>query len=269
LTCYRKKNQIANPNQGLIMDQQHNEKSDNSHLTPGRKPVLELLSSRPHALDTVFLSEDATGLGDVIGKCRELGVRFRKVRRPDLDRMYPGNHQGVVARLRGRQLIELDRLITQVCQSPFPLILALDQVQDPGNVGTLARTLLALGGAGLLFPKDRTAFIGPAAAKAAAGALDSLPLCQVVNLARALDTCAEAGLAIYGSGTGPDSRDLFQARLNFPAVLVLGNEDKGMRPNVGKRCTEMLSIPMQGGFDSLNVAQAGAMIMTEMLRQRL
>ena len=252
------------------MDQQPHEKSDtNAHLTPGRKPVLELLASRPEALDTVFLSEDAAGLGDVIGKCRELGVRFRKVRRPDLDRMYPGNHQGVVARLRGRQLVELEELIAQACRSTFPLILALDQVQDPGNVGTLARTLLALGGAGLLFPKDRTAFIGPAAAKAAAGALDSLPLCQVVNLARALDACAEAGLAIYGSGTGPESRDLFQARLHFPAVLVLGNEDKGMRPNVGKRCTEKLSIPMQGGFDSLNVAQAGAMIMTEMLRQRL
>ena len=252
------------------MDHQTHEKSENStHLTPGRKPVLELLSSRPETLDTVFLSEDAPGLGEVIGKCRELGVRFRKVRRPDLDRMFPGNHQGVVARLRGRQLLELDQLITLACQSPFPLILALDQVQDPGNVGTLARTLLALGGAGLLFPKDRTAFIGPAAAKAAAGALDSLPLCQVVNLARTLDTCAEAGLAIYGSGTGSGSRNLFEARLNFPAVLILGNEDKGMRPNVGKRCTEKLSIPMQGGFDSLNVAQAGAMIMTEMLRQRL
>ncbi len=252
------------------MDKQLHEKSDGAaHLTPGRKPVIELLNSRPQALDTVFLAEDATGLGEVIGRCRELGVRFRKVRRPDLDRMFAGNHQGVVARLRGRQMIELDRLIDLCAASAFPLILALDQVQDPGNVGTLARTLLALGGAGLLFPKDRTAFIGPAAAKAAAGALDTLPLCQVVNLARALDTCAEAGLAIYGSGTGPGSASLFEARLHFPAVLVLGNEDKGMRPNVGKRCTEKLSIPMQGGFDSLNVAQAGAMIMTEMLRQRM
>lgn len=252
------------------MDQPHYEKAAlDTHLTPGRKPVLELLLARPQALDTVFLSEEAPGLGEVIGKCRELGVRFRKVRRQDLDRMYPGNHQGVVARLRGRQLVELDQLIALAAQSPFPLILALDQVQDPGNVGTLARTLLALGGAGLLFPKDRTAFIGPAAAKAAAGALDSLPLCQVVNLARALDACAEAGMMIYGSGTGPKSQNLFSARLSFPAVLVLGNEDKGMRPNVGKRCTEMLSIPMRGGFDSLNVAQAGAMIMTEMLRQRL
>jgi len=252
------------------MNTQPHEKTDsNAHLTPGRKPVLELLNSRPTALDTVFLAEDAPGLGEIIGSCRESGVRFRKVRRAELDRMFPGNHQGVVARLRGRQLIELDRLMDLCTDSPFPLILALDQVQDPGNVGTLARTLLALGGAGLLFPKDRTAFIGPAAAKAAAGALDTLPLCQVVNLARALDVCAEAGLAIYGSGAGPQSTPLFETKMRFPAVLVLGNEDKGMRPNVGKRCTETLCIPMLGGFDSLNVAQAGAMIMTEMLRQRL
>jgi len=238
------------------------------HLTPGRKPVLELILSRPEGVDTIFLAEDAPGLGDITRACREQGVRFRKVRKAELDRMFAGNHQGVVARLRSRGMVELDQLIASVADSPFPLILALDQVQDPGNVGTLARTLLALGGAGLLFPKDRTAFIGPAAAKAAAGALDRLPLCQVVNLARALDTCADAGLAIYGSGAGPDSRNLFESRLLFPAVLVLGNEDKGMRPNVGKRCAEILSIPMRGGFDSLNVAQAGAMIMTEMLRQR-
>lgn len=238
------------------------------HLTPGRKPVLELLRERPDSIDTIFLADDGPGLGDIVGGCREGGVRFRKVRRAELDRMFPGNHQGVVARLRTRRLVELDSLIATAADSPFPLILALDQVQDPGNAGTLARTLLALGGAGLLFPRDRTAFMGPAAAKAAAGALDRLPLCQVVNLARALDACADAGLAIYGSAAGPGSVDLFDARLDFPAVLVLGNEDKGMRPNVGKRCSAMLSIPMAGGFDSLNVAQAGAMIMTEMLRRR-
>ena len=193
-------------------------------LTPGRKPVLELLRSRPEGVDTIFLADDAPGLGDIVGLCREGGVRFRKVRRPELDRMFSGNHQGVVARLRGRELVDLETLLERTRHRPFPLIIALDQVQDPGNVGTLARTLLALGGGGLLFPRDRTAFMGPAAAKAAAGA-------------------------------------------DFPAVLILGNEDKGMRPNVGKRCSRMLSIPMHGGFDSLNVAQAGAMIMTEMLRR--
>ena len=237
-------------------------------LTPGRKPVLELLRNRPEGVDTIFLADDAPGLGDIVGLCREGGVRFRKVRRPELDRMFPGNHQGVVARLRGRELVDLETLLEGTRHRPFPLIIALDQVQDPGNVGTLARTLLALGGGGLLFPRDRTAFMGPAAAKAAAGALDRLPLCQVVNLARALDTCADAGFAIYGSAAGAESTDLFSAELDFPAVLILGNEDKGMRPNVGKRCSRMLSIPMHGGFDSLNVAQAGAMLMTEMLRRR-
>jgi 23S rRNA (guanosine2251-2'-O)-methyltransferase len=245
-----------------------NNRDSQELLTPGRKPVLELLRTRPEGIDTVFLAEDAPGLGDIVGLCRDGGVRFRKVRRAELDRMFQGNHQGVVARLRGRELVDLDTLLDGARRRPFPLVIALDQVQDPGNVGTLARTLLALGGGGLLFPRDRTAFMGPAAAKAAAGALDRLPLCQVVNLARALDTCADAGFAIYGSAAGVESTDLFSADLDFPAVLILGNEDKGMRPNVGKRCSRMLSIPMHGGFDSLNVAQAGAMIMTEMLRRR-
>lgn len=237
------------------------------HLTPGRKPVSELLTTQAQLLDTVFLAEDMPGLGDILQACREHGVRFRKVPRRDLDRMFSGNHQGVIARVRGRQFVDLDHLITRAAESAFPLILALDQVQDPGNVGTLARTLHALGGVGLLFPQDRTAFLGQAASKAAAGALDRLALCQVVNLARALDACATAGLTVYGSDAGPDSQPLFEARLHLPAVLVLGNEDKGMRPNVGKRCDVTLKIPIRADFDSLNVAQAGAMIMTEMLRQ--
>jgi 23S rRNA (guanosine2251-2'-O)-methyltransferase len=159
----------------------HENPSPEDHLAPGRKPVLELLLERSETLDTIFLSEDAHGLGDIIQACREKGVRFRKVRRTELDRMFTGNHQGVVARLRGRRLVELQELLDVVGQCAFPLILALDQVQDPGNVGTLARTLAALGGAGLLFPKDRTAFLGPAAAKASAGALERLALCQVAR----------------------------------------------------------------------------------------
>lgn len=246
-----------------------NKNLTNEHLTPGRKPALELLRGNPGSIDTVFLSEEQPGLGDIIGACKNLGVRFRKVKKAELDRLFHGNHQGVITRLRGRTLIELEQLIDGVRHAPLPLILALDQVQDPGNAGTLARTLLSLGGAGLLFPRERTAFMGPAAAKAAAGALDRLPLCQVVNLARALDQCAEAGLTIYGSGLGPDSQSVFTAPVIFPAVLVLGNEDKGVRHGVRKRCSRMLTIPMPGGFDSLNVAQAGAMIMGELLRRHV
>ncbi|WP_236884840.1 TrmH family RNA methyltransferase [Desulfomicrobium orale] len=243
------------------------ENQADTHLTPGRKPVLECIMDRPHMLDTVFLAEDAPGLGEVIQACRQHGVRFRKIPRRELDRMFQGAHQGVVARLRGREFMEIEPFLAQAARSPLPLVLALDQVQDPGNAGTLARTLLALGGGGLLFPRDRSAFLGQAAAKAAAGALDRLPLCQVVNLSRTLDTCRDSGFSVYGTGLDPQTRPLFGTAFSFPAVLVLGNEDKGMRPNVGKRCQAVLSIPMHAGWDSLNVAQAGAMIMGEMLRQ--
>jgi 23S rRNA (guanosine2251-2'-O)-methyltransferase len=245
------------------------EKSVNLHLTPGRKPVLECVTTRPQRVDTVFLAEDIPGLGEILQACKQNRVRYRKIPRQELDRMYSGAHQGVIARLRGREFMDLPALLDRATRSPLPLILALDQIQDPGNAGTLARTLLALGGGGLLFPRDRSAFLGQAAAKAAAGALDHLPLCQVTNLARALDTCRDAGFSIYGSGLAPQAVPLFSEILTFPSVLVLGNEDKGIRPNVAKRCQAMLSIPMRGGWDSLNVAQAGAMIMGEMLRRRM
>lgn len=238
------------------------------HLTPGRKPVLECVTMHPQQVDTVFLAEGVPGLGEITHACKENRVRYRKIPRQELDRMYPGAHQGVIARLRGREFMDLPVFLDQAARTPLPLILALDQIQDPGNAGTLARSLLALGGGGLLFPQDRSAFLGQAAAKAAAGALDRLPLCQVTNLARALDACHDAGFAIYGSGLTEQTTPLFSETFIFPAVLVLGNEDKGIRPNVAKRCQAMLSIPMRGGWDSLNVAQAGAMIMGEMLRQR-
>ena len=155
------------------------------------------------------------------------------------------------------------QLLAAVADAPLPLLLALDQVQDPGNVGTLCRTLYALGGAGLLLPRHNSAYLGPGARRAAAGALEHLPVAQVTNLARALDSADEAGLTIYGAGgaEGPNSLDAFTDRMRLPAVLVLGNEDKGLRPGVAKRCAHMLRIPLARSFDSLNVAQAGAVLL--------
>ena len=156
-----------------------------------------------------------------------------------------------------------EKVLAAVADAPLPLMLALDQVQDPGNVGTLCRTLYSLGGAGMLLPRHNSAYLGPAARRAAAGALEHLPVAQVTNLARALDSAEEAGLTIYGAGgaKGPHSLDAFTDRMRLPAVLVLGNEDKGLRPGVAKRCAHMLRIPLARPFDSLNVAQAGAVLL--------
>lgn len=245
---------------------------ESAPLLPGVKPVLELLESEPARVDMLFLrkglrSKETARMLDI---CRSAGVRFSLVESAALDRLCPPHngesgvrtaHQGVIARLAVTEFTELSDLIATVEHAPLPLLVALDQVQDPGNVGTLARTLYALGGAGLILPRHNSAYLGPAARRSAAGALEKLPIARVANLGHALDSCEEAGLTIYGTGMKPDSLNAFTQALTLPAVLVLGNEDKGMRPGVAKRCSQLVHIPMPRDFDSLNVAQAGAVLL--------
>lgn len=249
------------------------EHSDDAPLLPGLKPVLELLQSEPQRIDLVFCKKGLRSREalEVQNLCRRNGVRFNLVEQAALDRLCRDArqkhdavaHQGVAARLAVTGFCGLENLLASVADAPLPLILALDQVQDPGNLGTLCRTLYALGGAGLLLPLHNSAYLGPAARRAAAGALEHLPVARVTNLAHALDAAEEAGLTIYGTGgaDGPRSVNAFTSSLLLPAVLVLGNEDKGLRPGVAKRCSRFLRVPLARPFDSLNVAQAGAVLL--------
>ena len=245
--------------------------ADADLLLPGMKPVLELLASAPGRVSQVFCRKglNSPDAGEIRRLCRLHGIRCSTVEAAALDRLCGGRkghgvaHQGVAARLAATGFIGLDELLRAVPEAPLPLLLALDQVQDPGNVGTLCRTLYALGGAGLILPRHNSAYLGPAARRTAAGALERLAVAQVTNLAHALDSAEEAGLAIYGTGSGAGDApcvDAFATPLRLPAVLVLGNEDKGLRPGVAKRCGAFLHIPFARDFDSLNVAQAGAIL---------
>ncbi len=249
-------------------------KHSHNHATflAGIKPVLELLQSHPERVDTLFLKKglrhQESGL--MLDICRIQNIRFSLVDQVTLDRLCSAQHQGVVARLGAASThIPLAELLEKALTSPRPLLVALDQVQDPGNVGTLARTMHALGFAGLLLPKHNSAYLGDGARKAAAGALEHLPLSQVTNLGHALDEAEEAGFSIIGTGIKAEGQTLnaFVHPMPLPAVLVLGNEGKGLRPGIAKRCGHMLAIPMQNHFDSLNVAQAGAIILGLVARQ--
>ena len=242
-------------------------------ILPGMKPVMELLAATPERVSQVYCRRGLTSpeADTVRGLCRKHGIRCDTVDAAALDRLcgrprrgHAVAHQGVVARLAATEFTSLEALLRGVAEAPLPLLLALDQVQDPGNVGTLCRTLYALGGAGLLLPRHNSAYLGPAARRTAAGALERLPVAQVTNLAHALDSAEEAGLAVYGTGCGAGGApcaNAFSTPMELPAVLVLGNEDKGLRPGVAKRCGTFLRIPFARDFDSLNVAQAGAILM--------
>ena len=238
-----------------------------SFLQPGIKPVTELLQKTPEKIDAVFVLKGRKGKDTalILDLCREKGVRFSLVDDAFLDRLWRGRHQGAIARLFSTGFTDLKDLLDSAPDDPLPLIVALDQVQDPGNAGALARTLYALGGAGLVVPRHNGVFLGAAAARIAAGALDKLPVAKVANLAQALDEALDAGYTVYGADSaapapGTATENVFALAPRLPAILVLGSEEAGLRPIIRKRCSALLSIPFAREFDSLNVAQAGAVI---------
>lgn len=245
---------------------------------PGRKPVREAIRDQADRIEVVFVQDGLKSpeLGRLISDCRRLGITIKNVPKAFLDRSLSEqdqtsrqNHQGILARLSAVQHVPLEDLLQETLDAPLPVTIALDGVLDPGNVGVLARTLYALGGGGLIIPKHGSAALGAGAVRSSAGALLKLPVCRPVNLGRTLEACAEenfciclaeaAGLA--GDSDKDASENVFVSPPLLPLVLVLGSEEKGVRPGVQKRCQKRIHIPLARDFDSLNVAQAGAIIL--------
>ncbi len=237
---------------------------DDAVILDGLQPVMELLESQPEKIDTVFLRKGHAALerSSILDVCRSKGVRFVLSDAKSFAKLYPKAQQGLVARLYPAGFLDLDEFIEKAKRAPLPLVIALDQVQDTGNVGTLARSLYAFGGAGIVIPKHNSAYLGLGAMRAAKGALEKLPITKVTNLAQSLDKFINEGFTVYATSAPTESSvNVFDSPLNLPAVLVLGNEGEGIRHNVQKRCDLCLHIPMfWPESDSINVAQAGSII---------
>ncbi len=249
---------------------------DENFLT-GIKPVLEMLREKPERVDMVYLRKGRAQreTDAILDLCSTYGVRFQIVNEDTMQRICPDiqkmgmQNQGVIAKIQMASRMGLKDLIAQAKEAPLPLLLALDQVQDPGNIGTLARTLYALGGAGLVLPRHNSAFLGAGAMRSSAGALAELPVAQVVNLARAIEEIKNAGFAIYAAEKGEKTNAIFTTQLQLPALVVLGSEESGIRPGVLEMCDTTVHIPFLRDFDSLNVAQAGALVIGAFLQQTL
>lgn len=235
----------------------------------GNKPVKELLMDDPSRVDFVAFRKGRhdKGLDEILALCKKQNVPFKSVSAKDLDYMYRGNHQGIAARCAALSYTPLETLLETAGDAPLPLMIVLDQVQDPGNVGVLARTLYALGGAGMVVCQHHGAYLGAGAVRSSAGALNKLPVAKVGNLANAMKDCVNYDYTVYGARFGSGSQDVYAAELEAPAVLVLGNEEKGIRPGVAKYCHHNLHIPFLRDFDSLNVAQAGAILVAEFAKR--
>lgn len=231
---------------------------------PGLKPVLEMLAKSPACISKIYCSDRrcSAEITDLQSRAEASHIPLERIP-PQRLADFCGKqvaHQGVVAQLTETPSISLANLLATVRNAPLPLLLALDQVQDPGNLGAISRSAWALGCAGILLPKHNSAGISPAALKSSAGALAHLPVSICVNLARTLDECEEHGITIYGAASSPLAANALTFSWQLPAILVLGSEERGIRPGVAKRCHTLLAIPMARHFDSLNVAQAAGML---------
>jgi 23S rRNA (guanosine2251-2'-O)-methyltransferase len=239
----------------------------------GRHPVLAALRRAESPLEEVIVAQGVGGawLSEVRRLARAAGVRLRVQERGALDRACgTPHHQGIMAR-RGAYVYRSERdLRDRLAELREPaLLVAADGLTDPMNLGNLCRSALAAGTHGVIIPKDRAVGVTPAVAKAAAGALEYLPVYRVTNLADCLARLKDAGLVIVGTDAGA-ALSLYQADLTGPLVLVVGGEAKGLRPRVRKQCDLVLAIPQAAPeIGSLNAATAGAVALFEIQRQRL
>jgi 23S rRNA (guanosine2251-2'-O)-methyltransferase len=177
-------------------------------------------------------------------------------------------NQGIIALTKDFVYADLDDLIKNRNKSfNFDLILVLDSIMDPQNLGSIIRVAHCLGANGIVIPEDRAAQVTAAVNKASAGSVQQIPVARVVNLSQTLDYLKDKGFWVFGA-EAHGGRSLTQMDFNCSVVLVLGGEEKGIRPLVKKKCDYLITIPLMGNFDSLNVSVAAGIIQYEIFCQR-
>lgn len=239
----------------------------------GIHAVRALLTRHPHRVRQLWLAESRESAARLL-ELRELaaaaGVTLHAADGDELDRLADGErHQGAVAEVTpraGDPETQLEEALEALGDTPG-LLLVLDGVTDPHNLGACLRSADAAGVAAVIVPRDRAAGLTPVVRKVAAGAAESVPLIAVVNLARTLRELKERGLWLVGAADDA-SRTLYDVDLTGPTVLVLGSEGEGLRRLTREACDELVSIPMAGAVESLNVSVATGVALFEAVRQR-
>jgi 23S rRNA (guanosine2251-2'-O)-methyltransferase len=238
----------------------------------GLNPVRELLRASAAEVSELWLGEGSTrgaAFAELERLARTAGAKVRAAPRVKLDRLAgTDRHQGVVAVVAEFRYAGVDDLLDRARASGRPpLLVVLDGVEDPHNLGAIIRSAHALGGHGVVIPKDRAVGVTAAVAKASAGAVERSLVARVTNVAHSLEGLKEAGVwsvALAADGEKP----LSALDLRGPTALVLGSEGEGLRPLVRRTCDFSAYIPMTGDLDSLSVSASAAIALYEVARQR-
>ncbi len=240
---------------------------ENENLLVGRNPIREALKAGRPVEKLLVARGDLSGAArDIIRMAKEAGAVVQTVDRSRLDQIYPA-HQGMlayVAAVASRSLDDIFALAAERGEAPF--IVLLDGVTDPHNLGAIIRSAECAGAHGVVLPERRAAGLGPAAAKAAAGALECIPIARVKNLNRTIDELKARGVWVVGSAM--NGENALKADLSGAVALVVGSEGDGISRLTLEKCDRVVTLPMSGRIESLNASVAAGILMYEIVRAR-
>ncbi len=238
----------------------------------GIHAVEQVLITRPESILQVWMlaHQQSKQLQNLRLKCEQLGLTIQNVSRSMLDSMANGErHQGVVieAKQQSKQLQKsLDEILAQGINNDS-LFLILDSIQDPHNLGACIRTAVAAGVTAVIIPKDRAASVNETVRKVASGAAEEMYVITAVNLVRAIEQLKSEGVWVIGTA-GEAEQLIYKLDMSGPTAIVMGGEDKGLRQSIRKACDYLVSIPIFGNIESLNVSVAAGVALYEVVRQK-
>jgi 23S rRNA (guanosine2251-2'-O)-methyltransferase len=242
-------------------------------LVYGLIPVLEALRAGKRTIDNITIAEGARHerLRELLALAKKAGVPVHRVPRVHLNRsLRDTTHQGIVARIAAGRYFDAEDLLEQLASKPndqSPLVLALDGIEDPRNLGAILRTAECAGVDGVFIPERRAVGLTDVVSKAAAGAVEYVPLARVTNVARLIEQLKERNIWVVGAAEeGPS--DYTSWDWTLPSAIFLGSEGSGLHRLVKERCDTLVRIPVLGHLKSLNVSVAAGVLLYEALRQR-
>ncbi|MCV7030276.1 23S rRNA (guanosine(2251)-2'-O)-methyltransferase RlmB [Mycobacterium sherrisii] len=245
-------------------------RTDETETVLGRNPVLECLRADvPATALYVALGIDADErVTESVSRAADLGIAILEVPRSDLDKMTTNHlHQGIALQVPPYNYAHPDDLLGTALQSPPALLVALDNISDPRNLGAIVRSVAAFGGHGVLIPQRRSASVTAVAWRTSAGAAARIPVARATNLTRTLTNWADRGVRVVGLDAGGETT-VDELDGTDPIVVVVGSEGKGLSRLVRQNCDEVVSIPMAGPTESLNASVAAGVVLAEIARQR-
>ena len=230
----------------------------------GKNVVRSLLKNQREIM-TLYIQEGRKD-DEVEYLARKQNVRVRIVSRKELDKMVEGNHQGYIAEIKDYPTYTIEEIISAIPSGKLPLLVALDGIQDPHNLGAVLRTMACVGGDGVIIEKNRSVSLNGTVAKVSVGAIDTVKVAQVTNLAQTLRRLKEKGYWIVG--TDMSNQDYRSIKYDMPVVLVIGAEGSGIRRLISETCDFLVTLPMEGDVGSLNASVACGVMLYHIYSQR-